>query len=128
MQNLGLAQEELQPSFSRTIHLQVTSRPDVISIVSSASRSEWNSWILEAKVNRRDFLLDVKNPAKRYAYGLLAQQVFYLAPAGLISEDEVPKGCGLIFEIRPGAFSIVKAPAECKPLRSAHISRLLRES
>ena len=127
LRSLGLNQDDLEPLFSGTNFRSLVTRPDVISIMSPSSRKEWNSWILEAKVTRRDFFQDVGNPSKRYAYALLAQQIFYLSPAGLISEDEVPDGCGLIFETLPGFFSIVKAPADCRPMRSAHITRLLRE-
>ena len=126
LQSLGLSNEDLDSVFSQRVGYKVVSRPDVISIVPSVSRSEWNSWILEAKVSRRDFTQDVKKPSKRYAYALLARQVFYLTPAGLISEDELPTGCGLIVESRPGFFAVVKHAADCKPVRSAHINRLLR--
>ena len=126
LQSLGLGHEDLASVFSRPAGYKVVSRPDVISIVPSTKKSEWNPWILEAKVSRRDFIQDIKNPSKRYAYALLAKQLFYLTPAGLVSEDELPTGCGLVIEIRPGIFSIVKHAAECKPVRSAHINRLLR--
>ena len=125
-QHLGLRHEDLGSAFSRTADYKVVSRPDVISIVPSAKKSEWNPWILEAKVSRRDFMQDIRNPSKRYAYALLSRQFFYLTPAGLVSEDELPTGCGLIIESRPGFFAIVRNAAECKPVRSAHINRLLR--
>jgi hypothetical protein len=124
--SLGLDHEDLSSVFSRKYGRKVISRPDVISIVPSIKRSEWDSWILEAKISRRDFIQDVRNPGKRYAYALLASQVYYLAPAGLISENELPTGCGLIAETRSGFFTIVRNAAACKPVRSAHINLLLR--
>jgi hypothetical protein len=123
---LGLGHEDFASIISQGANRKTVARPDVISIVPSETRSDWNCWILEAKVSRRDFVLDVRNPRKRYAYALLARQVFYLTPAGLISEDELPTGCGLIVESRPGFFAIVRNAGDCKPVRSAHINRLLR--
>jgi hypothetical protein len=105
---------------------QVVSRPDVISIVPAANRSQWQPWILEVKVSRMDFLRDIKTPLKRYTYALLAERVYYVCPAELVLPTEVPIGCGLIFENRPGHFSVVQTPSGCKPRRSAHINELLR--
>jgi len=106
--------------------MQVTARPDVLSILRSSGRSQWQPWILEVKVSKADFQRDVAEPLKRYSYSLLAERVFYVCPAGLIAEIDVPAGCGLVVELKVGTFSIEKMPAVCKPARYAHINSLIR--
>lgn len=50
----------------------------------------------EIKVGRGDFLREIRDPQKR-RYGLLYSNLFYfVAPRGLLKEDEIPPECGLI--------------------------------
>lgn len=48
----------------------------------------------EIKVVRSDWLSELKNPAKRQDAMALASEFWYIAPAGVIKETEVPDDCG----------------------------------
>lgn len=65
----------------------------------------------EVKVSRADFMREVRNPAKRVDAMRLSNQFYFVAPAGLVEADEVPRGCGLV-EVygRIGDRTVVKAP------------------
>ena len=53
-----------------------------------------DSFVIEVKVNRADFLRDMKKPHRNGpAYG---HYRFYLAPKGLIGPDELPEKWGLL--------------------------------
>lgn len=103
-----------------------TARPDVFSIARAERRTEYQPSIFEIKVSRNDFFSDVDNPKKRLAYLLLAERVYYACPAGLVSLDELPPGCGLVVETRKGIFRVLHDPPACKTRHSAHLNELLR--
>lgn len=72
----------------------------------------------EIKVDRADFVAELRTPAKR-APGMAATTQFYFAaPQGLIKPEEVPEGCGLV-EAHVGARGAVTIretlPAERRP-------------
>ena len=52
---------------------------------------------IEVKVTRGDFLSDVKRPEKQAAWRELAHRHAYAVPEGMVTKDEVPEGCGLIY-------------------------------
>lgn len=52
------------------------------------------SVLIEAKASRSDFLADKKKP-ERHSGGVGTYR-FYIAPPGLITPDDLPKGWGLI--------------------------------
>lgn len=79
-------------------------RPDVFSIVPTYDLARLAPLIHEVKVTRADFLSDLAKPWKRQAYQQLAGSVFYVAPEGVISPDDVPEDCGLVVERAPGDF------------------------
>ena len=56
--------------------LKYVSRPDVLSILPADRRADFEPWIFEVKVSRRDFKIDVDKPQKRLAYALLAERVY----------------------------------------------------
>ena len=102
------------------------SRPDVISINNTIRRVNYEPWIFEVKVSKRDFDGDVKKPQKRLAYALLAERIYYACPKGLIAIEDVPTGCGLLVETRKGVFDVLLEAPRCKILHSAHINKLLK--
>ena len=104
------------------------SRPDVISINNTTRRVNYEPWIFEVKVSKRDFDGDVKKPQKRLAYALLAERIYYACPKGLIAIEDVPTGCGLLVETRKGVFDVLLEAPRCKILHSAHIKKLLKYS
>jgi hypothetical protein len=83
-------------------------RPDVFSVVQSFDPERINPLVHEIKVSRADYLADVANPLKRLAYACIADAVHYVLPAGLVEPHEVPTSCGLIVELEPGAFKVLK--------------------
>lgn len=84
-------------------------RPDVFSVRATMNPEEIRPHVYEVKVSRSDFLADIAKPEKRWAYGQIAEAVFYVAPAGLIQEAECPAECGLIVESNNG-FELIKKP------------------
>lgn len=55
---------------------------------------------VEIKITRADFRRDT--PEKRAPWQAVAHRFAYATPPGLVSQDEVPEGCGLI-EVDPSA-------------------------
>lgn len=70
-------------------------RPDVFAITPSFNLNKTRPTTYEIKVSRSDFLADVR-AAKHRQYEKMSQYVYFAAPRGLLSEDEIPDGCGLI--------------------------------
>ncbi len=85
-------------------------RPDVFSVAANYDESRINPCVDEVKVSRTDFLADVARPEKRAGYGKIADVLYYAAPAGMIEPSEVPEGCGLLVEVTPCEFEILKRP------------------
>lgn len=81
-------------------------RPDVFSLVATLNPSRAQPQIYEIKVSRADFLRDVSVPEKRHAYFRMAPQVFYAAPQGLLSREEIPPECGLVEQLGPGRWKV----------------------
>lgn len=50
----------------------------------------------EIKVDRQDFLNELKHPDKRLAAELFTNLTYFVAPVGIIKPEEVPDGWGLI--------------------------------
>jgi hypothetical protein len=68
--------------------------PDVIAFDTRTST------VIECKVSRGDFLKDKKKPFRINANQGMGDYRFYCAPQGLIKQEELPRGWGLI-EILP---------------------------
>ena len=75
-----------------------------------------HSVLVECKVTRSDFLADRSKPFRLKPEQGVGCERFYLAPAGLIRCDELPKGWGLL-ECRGGRIEVVAQSV--KNLRSA---------
>lgn len=91
----------------------------------------------EVKVTRADFLHELKRPGKRVAAMSLSNEFYFATPAGLVSEYEIPEGCGLIEVHKRRASSlqapwtkiVLKAPRrEREPLPETFVASLLRRS
>lgn len=54
------------------------------------------SCIVEVKVSRSDFMRDAKKWHRRNAWAGMGNVRYYMAPAGIIKSDEIPKGWGLL--------------------------------
>jgi len=95
-------------------------RPDLFSLAKVYDAKRICPWIHEVKISRADFLADVAKPEKRGGYSLLCERMYYAAPAGLILPEEVPADCGLVEEISPGEFAIIKQPKKSRVDLSVH--------
>ncbi|GMG94765.1 hypothetical protein SGO26_29940 (plasmid) [Cupriavidus metallidurans] len=93
-------------------------RPDVFSLAKSYNPDRMNPCIHEVKVSREDFLADLAKPEKRRGYTHLSEVFYYACPEGLIQLEEVPIGCGLVYEIEPGHFEVKKKPKKRKMVLS----------
>jgi hypothetical protein len=87
------------------------------------------TYSIEIKVERRDFIKELKNPQKQ-RWGLMYSNWFYYcAPKGMIKLNELPPYAGLL-EFNEGTISeMVKAPfREAMPPRWAFVGSLLHAS
>jgi hypothetical protein len=75
-----------------------------------------HSVVVECKISRADFLIDLEKPFRRKPESGMGCERFYLVPAGLIRPDELPVGWGLL-ELRRRAVEITVASS--KKLRAA---------
>lgn len=62
--------------------------------ISRSSRPKYERIALEVKVSKADFKRDTDE--KRRAWFSVADRFAYVAPAGLITKEELPPGCGLL--------------------------------
>lgn len=83
-------------------------RPDVFSIVPTYEHSRLVPLIHEIKVTRADFMAELAKPRKLAAYKHLAGSVFYVAPEGILTPEDIPDDCGLVVERSSGEFIKVK--------------------
>ena len=83
-------------------------RPDVFSLSATYNEKDLAPFVHEVKTSRADLLSDVAKPAKRAAYSVVAESVFYVAPVGLIDPSEIPDECGLVVEHAQGEFEQIK--------------------
>lgn len=68
----------------------------------------------EIKVSRADFMKEIRNPDKSWFAKRVSHEFYFVAPAGLISEDELDPDTGLM-ELVDGDIHIVKR-AKVRPL------------
>jgi hypothetical protein len=74
-------------------------RPDVFSIVPTLTPARFRPWVFEVKVNRGDFLSELRT-GKWQHHMRYAHRFYFACPVGLIDKTEVPQGCGLIVRLR----------------------------
>jgi hypothetical protein len=86
-------------------------RPDVFSIKATLNPDAIRPRVHEVKVSRADFLADVAKPEKRALYSLIAEDVYYVAPAGMVCIEECPPECGLLLASGNG-FDLIKKPSK----------------
>lgn len=84
-----------------------SARPDVYTIEKTYTALRARAF--EIKISRSDFLSDVTS-GKYLKYGEFAGSITFATPAGLVSKDEVPKGCGLITRSPEGTWRYQKKP------------------
>lgn len=78
------------------------------------------SILIECKVSRSDFLRDKEKPHRKFGKIALGQERLYMAPMGLISVDELPRGWGLLEVSENG--TRVYARHRTRPRRSRDVS------
>ena len=61
-----------------------------------AGRRYLETWALEIKVSREDFLAELAEPSKRDPAIAISNRFAFVAPVGLIKPEELPEGAGLI--------------------------------
>lgn len=70
--------------------------PDVIGFGS------WHSVVIECKVSRSDFLSDKKKHFRKKPEVGMGKKRYYCCPSGLIKQEELPEGWGLIYVTEKG--------------------------
>ena len=81
-------------------------RPDVFTLDRSFNLS---SCAYEVKVSVADFRADITS-GKWLAYRQFASRVFFATPAGLVSRDDIPAGCGWVVRNEDGAWRTMRRP------------------
>lgn len=89
-------------------------RPDLYSFSLTCNLDRLAPQVHEVKISRSDFWSDVRNPAKRQSYALVAERIYYVVPAGMVTAEEVPPECGLVVEDSPGQFRTIVQPKKQK--------------
>ena len=51
----------------------------------------------EVKVSRQDFAKEMETPEKRASAESVSSEFWFVTPHGLVSPDEVPENCGLLY-------------------------------
>lgn len=67
----------------------------------------------EVKLTRADWVTELKDPTKHVPARDLAGQLYFVAPAGIIDEEELPPGTGL-FVVKPFTHQVKKIKAADK--------------
>ena len=81
----------------------------------------------EAKVSRADFFHELERPQKREAAMLLSNRFYFVVPAALVSVQEVPDDCGLIYVYDTQCRTMRESPRRAGPEPTwAFISSVLR--
>jgi hypothetical protein len=75
-----------------------------------------HSVIVECKISRGDFLIDLEKPFRRKPESGMGCERFYLTPSGLLDPKELPGGWGLL-EVRTRSIEMVSPSS--KKLRGA---------
>ena len=84
----------------------------------------------EIKVSRSDFLSEMKKPLKRRAAVRLSNEMYFVAPKGLIKIEEIPVECGLL-EVEENGNIIQTVPApfrDIMPLPNSLIAAISRRA
>lgn len=69
------------------------------------------SKLVECKASRADFAADAKKPWRSMPELGMGSFRYYMAPAGLLTADEIPAGWGLL-EVKSGRVSVIKEPIQ----------------
>lgn len=85
------------------------SRPDVLTMKKTLNTKYMCPTAFEVKHSRADFLSDIKNENKRKSYLEIADKLYYVCPEDLIKKEEMPDGCGLIYQMKNGKFKMIKS-------------------
>lgn len=70
-------------------------RPDVFAVNATLNTKKWNPTTYEVKCSRADFLADIRS-GKWRKYIPFSAFIVYATIPGVIGDDELPDGCGLI--------------------------------
>lgn len=93
-------------------------QPDVVGW------SGWQSILIECKASRSDFFSDAKKSFREFPEQGIGCIRFFLTPAGLINQDEVPVGWGLL-EYSRGRVKQITNSKDFTPNRHREVGILL---
>jgi hypothetical protein len=79
---------------------------------SGGSRLPFTRVAYEIKLNRQDFLREIRNPVKRQKAYQVCDYYWFLVPEDLVADDEVPSECGLLWVPMLAGYPIVVKMAE----------------
>lgn len=84
------------------------SRPDVFTVEKTLNEDNIKPTTYEIKHSRSDFLSDMKKPDKWKSYLEVSEKLYYVCPEGVIKKEDVPKECGLIYQLSDKSFKTIK--------------------
>ena len=70
-------------------------RPDLFSVRNTSVPAYLQPMVHEIKYSRADLLSDLRHAAKRHAYQWLSEECYYVFPAGIAEQDEIPEHFGI---------------------------------
>ena len=88
-------------------------KDDVEQRIDAWAMDTWErreAFAFEVKVSRADWLRELKQPEKRTAGMRRSERFYFVAPHGLIKQEEIPPGCGLIDVKADRLITTVRAP------------------
>lgn len=85
-----------------------SSRPDIFTIEKTLNEANMKPTSYEVKHSRSDFLSDMKKPDKWKSYLEVSEKLYYVCPEGIIKKEDVPKECGLIYQLADNSFKTIK--------------------
>lgn len=116
LDNNRMVWEDIQSGIAGSV------RPDVFTLQKSFSKP--NPITYEIKVSVSDFRSDITK-GKWQQYLKFSYGVVFAAPKGLISKDDVPKGCGLMYYNGDGLWRTVRKPT-INPIASLDTDFILK--
>lgn len=84
------------------------SRPDVFTVDKTLNEDNMKPTTYEIKHSRADFLSDMKKPDKWKSYLEVSEKLYYVCPEGVIKKEDLPKECGLIYQLADKSFKTIK--------------------
>jgi len=109
--------EEARPDGAAASRVWRLARPDLFSVRNTTVDAYLQPMVHEVKSSRADLLSDLRQAAKRQAYGWLCGEGYYVFPAAVAKPEEIPEPFGVWVHhggLQEGRFELLR-PARHAP-------------